>query len=59
MDKSQTSVTEDNKPDQNGDHTERESGGYYYDDETGYEIYREDDKDSDEEEGNTPEVETD
>ena len=59
MDNSQTSVTEDkDKPDKDGDRTERDSGGYYYDDETGYEIYRDDDEDADEEEGNTPEVET-
>ena len=45
MDISQTSVTEDkDEPAEKDDRADQPSGGYYYDDTTGYKIYDGDDE---------------
>ena len=54
MDISQTSVTKGkDEPAKKDDQTEQPSGGYYYDDTTGYEIYDGEDEPDDEENGDT------
>ena len=53
MDKSQTGVNQEpghDRPAESEDHTDQSSGGYYYDDTTGYEIYDDRHDQSDEEE---------
>ena len=52
MDISQTPLTEDkDEPAKKDDQTDQPSGGYYYDDTTGYEIYDGEDETDEEESG--------